>query len=258
MGGRLYVYAVVRSGSSHPLGTGIEGAPLRLIRADELAAIVHDHGQAPPFGGVDADVRRRVLEHGQVIERFWDHAGTVLPMTFNVLVRPGEDASAEERLAAWLRGNSHELATRLDALRDRVELRIEVALDQHVVGSEDPEVRELRAERLQRPPGVQRLLQKRIDNLERELADQLADTIHPEIRRRISGLSEAVTENRGSPRVPGSVSVLSVSALVRRSQVGEMGEALSTITVEQPAARVRFLGPWPPYSFVEFSAPADG
>ncbi len=32
-----------------------------------------------------------------------------------------------------------------------------------------------------------------------------------------------------------------------------MGAVLAAVRDEQPAARIRFLGPWPPYSFADLS-----
>ena len=34
-----------------------------------------------------------------------------------------------------------------------------------------------------------------------------------------------------------------------------LGAELARIQAEQPAARIRFLGPWPPYSFAEVPVP---
>jgi Gas vesicle synthesis protein GvpL/GvpF len=249
-GGRLYVYAVLPSGS-WDLGTGIDSAPLRLVATGGVAAVVHDHGDRPPISGSDAEAERRVLEHGAVVERCWEQAGTVLPMTVNVLVAAGDDGSAEDRLAAWLAGDAHGLSARLDALRGRVELRIDVSLDSRMLGERDDEVQAARREQQDRPPGVQRLLQKRIEMLERELADRLADDLHPQLRRRIASHSETVAANRRAPRESGLVSVLSLAALVRREDVEKVGAELSAILAEEPAIRVRFLGPWPPYSFAE-------
>ncbi|MFD1212385.1 GvpL/GvpF family gas vesicle protein [Arthrobacter sp. GCM10027362] len=248
----LYVYAVIpASVPETALGTGIDAAPLKLVAAaDGPAAVVHEHRSAP-YSGSDADVQRWVLEHGNVVERCWEQAGTVLPMSFNVIVAPGDGVSASDRLVRWLGASGPALAGRLDALRDRVELRVEISLDQHVAAGHDVQVAALREEMQQRPAGVQRLLRKRLDNIERGIAEQLADRLYPQYRRRLAALSEDLAENRRAHQPPDSVSVLTVALLVARDGVAEVGRELTSISEEQHAAQIRFLGPWPPYSFAD-------
>lgn len=248
----LYTYAIVPSSlSAGAVGTGINAAPVELVAvAEGLAAVVHHHTGAP-YDGADADVERWILEHGNVVERAWEAAGTVLPMSFNVIVAAGAGADAGERLKEWLAEAAPALTERLNALRNRVELRVEISLDQHKVAEESAEAAELREEMARRPPGVQRLLQKRLDTMERDIADQLADELYPQYRRRLAVLSEDLTENRRAHRPAGYVSVLTVALLVPREQIERVGMELTAITEEQPAADVRFLGPWPPYSFAD-------
>jgi hypothetical protein len=248
----LYVYAVVPgAGSGLVLGTGIDAAPLKLVTAPEgVAAVVHEHRTAP-YSGADADVQRWVLQHGDVVERCWEQAGTVLPVSFNVIVAAGDGIPASHRLVRWLGESASALTGRLDELRDRVELRVEILLDQQVAARHNPEAIALLTEIQQRPLGVQRLLGKRLDNLERGIAEQLADRLYPQYRRRLAALSEDLVENRRISRPPGFVTVLTVALLVPRHGVEELGRELTSVTVEQEAAQIRFLGPWPPYSFAD-------
>ena len=101
----LYVYGIVPSEAmaSGQLDTGIDGEQLELITSGNLAAIVHSCS-TEPYQGPDSTVEQWILEHSHVIEAAWQTAGTVLPMSFNVIVSPGDDAtdSAENRLAKWL------------------------------------------------------------------------------------------------------------------------------------------------------------
>lgn len=255
----LYTYAIVPSSLPiNAIGTGINAAPLELVAvAEGLAAVVHHHAGAP-YDGADADVERWILEHGNVVERAWESTGTVLPMSFNVIVAAGGGVDAGERLKEWLAEAAPALTERLNALRNRVELRVEISLNQHTAAEQSVDVAELRNEMQQRPPGVQRLLQKRLDTMERDIADQLADGLYPQYRRRLAALSEDLTENRRAHRPAGYVSVLTVSLLVPRDQVERVGLELTAITEEQPAADVRFLGPWPPYSFADVPELASG
>ncbi|MPV89954.1 GvpL/GvpF family gas vesicle protein [Georgenia ruanii] len=255
----LYVYAIVPADTPPtPLGTGIDRAPLELVAGPGgAAAVVHEHA-GNPYDGADEDVRRWVLEHGDVVERVFDTTGTVLPVSFNVIVAAAEGAPARDRLRDWLGRSSTQLVGRLGRLRDRVELRVEIALDPHDVAAGHPDARALLAELETRPAGVQRLLRKRLEQLEREVTDALADELYPEYRRRLAALAEEITENRSARTEPGTVAVLTVAVLVARDGMARVGEELADIQREQPAARIRYLGPWPPYSFADVPALAPG
>ena len=109
----------------------------------------------------------------------------------------------------------------------------------------------MRAEMQERPAGVQRLLGKRLEQRERQWAEELTDEVYPEYRRRLAGLVEDLVENRSSRPEPGQVPVLSFAVLVPKEQTEAVGLELAQIQAEQPAVRIRFLGPWPPYSFAE-------
>lgn len=251
----LYVYAVVpMTVPLTDLGTGINGAQLELIATEaDVAAVVHRHRTAP-FEGADADVKRWVSEHGDVVERSWEQAGTVLPMSFNVIVAGNDTTSADDRLAQWLSESADPLKERLEALQGRAELRIEIYLDQHLASAENSEVLTLREEIQHRPAGIQRLLQKRLDAMERKIADQLADGLYPQYRHRIARLCEDLAENRRTHLAEGFVPVLTVAVLVSHARIPDIGVELTAIKDEEPSASIRFLGPWPPYSFADVPA----
>ncbi|WP_043499562.1 GvpL/GvpF family gas vesicle protein [Georgenia sp. SUBG003] len=250
MTGGLYVYAVV-AGKPAELGTGIDGAALEVVAGPgDLAAVVHRHA-AGPYEGADDDVRRWVVEHSDVVERVWESTGAVLPMSFNVIVAEGEETPARSRLEGWLTAGGRLLRERLDALENRVELRVEIGLDQHRVAERHPDVVAMREDLETRPPGVRRLLGKRLDQLEREVTDALADDLYQQYRRRLAAVSEELSENRSARPGEGVVPVLTVSLLVPRDAIPAVGQELAAVQDEEPAAVIRYLGPWPPYSFAD-------
>ncbi|KHL03570.1 GvpL/GvpF family gas vesicle protein [Sinomonas humi] len=253
----LYVYGIVPAGPDTAgldparLGSGIDGAALELVRAREgIAAVVHRHSE-PPYSGSDEAAERRVLEHSEVVERCWAATKAILPMGFNVIVTPGDGASAEGRLAEWLNRSAPALARRLEALRGLVELRVEISLQEDAAGSGSAEVRELEESLRERPAGVQRLLRRRLESLRRATAEETADRLYPEYRRRLARLSRDLTENvRGHPP-EGCVTVLNVAVLADEAGITPIGAELGDIEAEEPGVRVTFLGPWPPFSFAD-------
>lgn len=255
----LYVYAIVPSATvAEHLGTGIDGAPVTTVEAPGgLAAVVHEHGTTP-YQGPDADVERWILQHSEVVEKAWEQAGTVLPVSFNVIVSPGKDSSTEDRLREWLSEGADGFRARLQRLSGMAELRVEISLDQDVVSGELQEIVDLRRETSQRSAGVQRLYRKRLQTREQEITELVADRLYPEYRRRLAALVEDLAENRRPARSEGKALVLSASLLVPQGAIGPVGVELGAIRDERPGVEVRFLGPWPPYSFADVTeAPAS-
>ena len=253
----LYVYALVPSGSPHPDVTGIAEAPLHMVTAPSgVAAVVHSHHAAPYEGG-DDDVKRWVLQHSDVVEACWTRASSVLPVSFNVIVRPSAEtgASAADQLQEWLTTVGDELRHKLEELAGTSELRVEISLDHHEFPQEHETVRELQQEKESRPAGVRRLLEKRLEKLEKRLTDSAADHLYPNYRSRIAARCLQVQEYTSSQRPKGAVSVLSAACLVTSEGIPELGAELSNIQDEETAAQIRFLGPWPPYSFVDLTGP---
>ncbi|MFZ2493164.1 MAG: GvpL/GvpF family gas vesicle protein [Thermoanaerobaculia bacterium] len=252
-GTALYVYAIIPANGDLPGLTGIEGRPVRLIEAPSgLAALVHD-AEPIPFQGADEQVKGWIVEHSNVVDHAWEALGTVLPVTVNVIVKGDARSSAEERLRAWLEQSEASLRQRLDALRDRVELRVEVALDRGEAARSDPESAALRAELAEKPPGLRRLLERKLEQSEKWAVERLADRQYPDLRRRIATHAEDLVENRRTRPAAGLVPVLSLAVLVQRQRIEALGTELAQIQTELPEARIRFLGPWPPYSFAEVS-----
>lgn len=253
----VYVYCVIPDVNREDWGqVGIDGARVYAVAQDGLAALVHDM-PAVPYQGPDDHVKRWVLEHSDVVEEAWRTAGTVLPITFNVIVRGDSAVTAERRLLDWLAGNTAALASRLDALRDRVELRVEIDLRVEASAMEDPAVAALQLEIPGKPAGLRRLLEKKLEQMMRDAANRAADSLYRDFRRQLASVSEEIVDvKRNRPSV-GHVTVLAASLLASRAAVEAVGAKLAAIKAENPAVNVRFLGPWPPYSFANVAPGAS-
>ena len=246
----LYVYALVRAAVlDGGLGTGIDDLPLVAVSAGPVAAIVHEHPGAPYDGEDEETLRRRVLQHNDVVERLWSRDRAVLPMTFDVIVGAAEHETAQDRLTTWLRSVEEAALEGLGRAAGRVELRVDLALDRGDAASADPDVLALRDRIRTEQPGIARLLRKRLDGLEREAADAVADRIYPDVRARLARHSVDVIENPRASAGDRQVLVLSTALLVDEGSVERVGRELAAITEEETALRELFLVPWPPYSF---------
>ncbi|GAA4800500.1 GvpL/GvpF family gas vesicle protein [Streptomyces ziwulingensis] len=261
----LYVYALLRHGADAADGvTGLDGRPLRLLHVPgtQLAALVHDAAPTP-FQGGDEQVRRWVAEQNEAVTTVWERTGSLLPMTFNVLVAdaspdadspdgPAADGgpSAEERLAHWVREQAPEITERLDELSGRCELRVEIALDRSAAVAHAASSK-LTAEVAGRSPGMRRLLAKRQEQEAKNAAGLLADSLHAEIRHDLLTVAEDLRERGSAHTGPDETGVLSAALLVRDEDIDAVGSLLSALRIREPSARIRFLGPWPPYSFTD-------
>lgn len=256
-GPTLYVYAIVpTAGVPENPGRGVDGSPVIAVDGGHGAsALAHRHDETP-YEGPDDEVRRWIVEHSDVVDRSWQAAGTALPVSFNVIVSPSETQTADEVLRSWLSDSAEILGAKLEALQGRVELRIEITVDSAEVSDDADEVRRLIADMDAKPAGVQRLYQKKLDKLRRDVADRMADDLYPEIRQRILAFSEDLSENRQSRAVPGTVPVLNVSVLVRSEDVAGLGVELADIRDSHPGVAISFIGPWPPYSFADLPSMA--
>ncbi|MET7408445.1 GvpL/GvpF family gas vesicle protein [Streptomyces parvulus] len=252
----LYVYALLPDLPGAADGvTGLDGRRLRLVPVEGtgVAALVHD--AAPePFQGDDDRVRRWVAEQSEAVTTVWERAGTLLPMTFNVLVAAdtASGRGAEQRLGDWVGDQRDEVTRQLDALAGRCELRVEVALERGAGGEPGAQAADTPGGGDDgRSPGMRRLLAKQREQREKNTAGQLADTLHAGLRRRLLSVAEDLRERGPAQRAPDETAVLSAALLVRREDIDAVGAVLSEAQAGEPALRIRFLGPWPPYSFTE-------
>lgn len=239
MTGALYLYAVVPDTGQREWGRiGIENEVVTAVTEAGLAALVHDVPSGLPYTGSDEQVKAWALDHGRVVERAWEAAGTILPVTFDVLVKGDEGDSAPRRLQRWLREEHRALTEKLDRLRGRVELRVEVDLP-----GPDADGSAASAS-----GGAARLLEKRREMARRQELEQRADAMYESIRRQMTMCADDIVELRRRRPATG-IPVCALSLLVTRDRIDEVGLELARLQVEQPDAQVRFLGPWPPYSF---------
>lgn len=260
----LYVYALLpdRPGLRDTAEgvTGIDGRPLRLVRVPgtSVAALVHDAPPAP-LQGSDEQVRRWVEEQSRAVNTVWERTGSVLPMTFNVLVaeeppaegRPAAGRNAERRLTEWLTEQAADIAGQLQELAGRCELRVDITVDRTAVTTDEAgeDTPEGAPDGLS--PGMRRLMDKQREHRARNAAGQLADALHAEIRHRLLSIAEDYRDRGPTHRVAGETDVLCAALLVGQEDIDTVGTVLAELRARRPAVRIRFLGPWPPYSFID-------
>jgi hypothetical protein len=247
-GPALYVYAVIPDIGRRDWGhIGLDGAQVRAESAGPVAALVHEVPAARPYQGTDAQVRDWVLQHSRVVEQGWDAAGTVLPVSFDVLVRGDDVTPAPQHLRRWLEDTQTTLTAALERFRDRVELKIELGFrsgaENAAPGTPEPTATTPAG-------GRQRLLEKKRALECAQALHRRADDLYQTVRRRLAGQAEDLVEHRRG-HAEGMMSVFCGSLLVPRAGIELVGAELAQLQREEPDLVIRFLGPWPPYSFAD-------
>lgn len=251
----LYLYGLIPSVglNGEPLSIsalGLDSAPIIIVAHGDVAVLAHVCAPQPYDGDV-AQVHAWVLAQHNVIKSVHAETGTILPIRFNSIVAATEDHTAAQVLAAWLTLGHDEIASRLDGLRDRVELGVQVFAGPSVdVPSADVDgVPKARGRAY-----FQAQLSQRQDRERARVTQALmASTIFDELALR----SEAIVVKPKRDARAGSKDavyarenlLLDVAVLAHPDKVHTIGEYLAEVEAS-PGISVRFTGPWAPYAFV--------
>lgn len=239
-----YVYGIIKAdaGSRFSVeGVGDPGSPVSSIKLRDIRAVVSDVEPSPVRGS-----RRNLMAHSRVLEDVSARC-TVLPMRFGVVL-PDEEAVKKEILEP-----RYELWCRLlDRFEGLVELTLKAVYRAEPILreilEEDRSVAEMR-ERARTSVGERAYF----DNV--ELGEMVAQRVEARGERdaaamieRLRGLSVEVKVN------PVSVDrmLLNAAFLVQREDIEAFDAAVNEIG-GQVGERIHFkyLGPLPPYSFVQ-------
>lgn len=245
----LYVYAIVPEAPEARFGGGLDGNEVRGVTAAGVTALVHAVESAAPYAGEDAQVKLWVQQHFDVVDRAWRALGAALPMTFDVLVAASAEADARARIAAWLEANAERLRERLEHVKGRCELRVEVRLRLDAVGGEEVDALDSSLAKASR--GIRVLLEKKREQLQRSLGAAQADALHAELRAALCehAIDVATLKVRSTPA--REVSVLAIALLVDEARVEDVGRVLGDFQARERGLEIAFHGPFPPFHFVE-------
>jgi hypothetical protein len=257
----LYLYCVGLSseaGAPEALGEaiGIEGCEVLGVAWGDLCAAVH-HCPAAPYQSEDAEVVASwVTAHHRVVETAWRRWGTVLPLTFNTIIKgepggePGRDAGA--CLLAWLGAERQVLKAKLEALAGKAEYGIQVSWDPQVVtrrvAQSDAQVRALEEQIKAKPPGAAYMHRQRLEALLKEKTEAMATAECTALYGRIARLVGDVRVEK--PKAdPGQLQMLvNLSCLVSQAQLPRLKAEHDRLSGMEGFS-TRLIGPLPPYSF---------
>ena len=215
-----YVYCIIPgTGKQDWEIAGVDGQPVYAIPFQDIAALVHDC-PLEPYQGDDATVKDWVWTHGQVVDAAWTAAGSVLPMTFDCIIRPAGDHSAGETVLAWLRTEYDGFKARLEEFKGKVELGVQIfcsvsVFSEAIVESNDT-IRKLRQEMAGKPKGMVYFYQQKLEKALKKELETKADEDYRRYYRQITSYVEDVHVNKVKRPVDGKQMLLNLSLLVRR------------------------------------------
>ncbi|HEX6898735.1 MAG TPA: GvpL/GvpF family gas vesicle protein [Thermoanaerobaculia bacterium] len=220
----LYLYAMVDGEPSGPLGEGIAGEPLCLVRFGDLWAVLGNPA-APPRPD-----RETLQAQDAVARRLADLFPALLPARF------GEQAPDEATFTARLVPRAGEIAAALELVRGCVQMTLRVFGDPEPVPAVEPEG----------GPGA-RYLAARLREAARSRSlpeiEPLREVLRPFLR------AEKVRRHDAG-RLLGTA-----YHLVPRPRTGAYLAALEHAEGRLAGRRIAATGPWPPYAFAPEAVP---
>jgi hypothetical protein len=248
-----YVYCIVSSAIKLNLGNiGIAKAQVYTVPHEDVAAVVHAC-QSQPYQSKDSNkVMEWVLSHNDVVDGATEHFGTVIPFSFDTIVK-GDDITVKD----WLRRDHEKVKQELERLSQKAEYAVQIFSDEdklvEKVLAEDQALRELKERTNKMPERAGYLFRRKLElklndacnvtraKLAEEFASQIKEHVEEmEIERKVSHLPENYKDKK---------LVAAFSCLVHNENVEDLGHALGKIS--QEGYTVRFTGPWAPFSFVK-------
>ncbi|HWQ20262.1 MAG TPA: GvpL/GvpF family gas vesicle protein [Methanotrichaceae archaeon] len=249
-----YLYSVVRTRDEVQLGAiGIGESPVYTVPFQDIAAVVHSC-QPVPYDTKDKKMAEEwILEHNYVIDHATKRFGTVLPFSFDAMVR-GDD----EAIKGWLAENYEMLSTELHRVEEKDEYSVQIFYDDQKLKSRllesDQDLKALKEKTAGMSPGKAYLLNR---NLEIKLKDGLAielSRLGVQFGQMVQGLADEIKADERKTWVPDKYKdkkmLASFSCLVHHDKVECLGKALDEIN-NMDGFAVRFTGPWAPFSFTD-------
>jgi hypothetical protein len=255
-----YIYGVIPRLDNEDFGTiGIAGSRVYTIPYQDICAVVHDC-PPEPYQGDEAAVKAMVATHGEVVDAIWEAAGSVLPMSFDVIIKPDEEQDADDNVRRWLAEEYEKFKLKLEEFRDKVELGVQILWDPEVITrritEENEEIRELTAEMATKSRGLAYFYRHKIAEAVKKEMEAKADQDYRRYYDRLRGYAEDIQVNK-IKKHPDKQMIVNLSLLVKRDRAQALGEALGEIR-EEEGVDVRFTGPWPPYTFAAKIAAIGG
>lgn len=249
-----YIYCVADTGEKVSLGKiGIEGDEVHTTPYKDICAVVHNC-PAQLYQSDDQEVVKAwVMTHQKVVDAAWERWGTVLPLSFDTIIRRESEKSAEQKVKDWLKQEYERLRSKIEEVKGKAEYGVQVFWNPKVIAQNlaqiSPEIRNLEEEIKIKPKGLAYMYRQRLENLMKREMENKADECFKDFYARIRKHTDDIHVEKTKKAEPSLSMIMNLSCLVDKDRYPELGEELDKIN-QMAGFLVRFTGPWPPYSFV--------
>lgn len=233
-----YIYCLVGdTESANGLPPGLSGMKVYLVSAKGVAALVSDVNPDQVIANA-----QNAMVHHEVVQAALGLAPSVIPCRFGTVLHD------EGKILSLLKTCSAQLNARLTKVRNKVEVGVEIIVN----GIATPTLQrwETNGRRERLTVGEQYLLVKRQRyEVARALREQ-AERLSRELNEAITPLS---TEVKVQQRFINDGLLLILCYLIDRDKLSSFHHAYQQFKMRWPGVKLLYTGPWPPYSFTEFS-----
>ena len=250
-----YVYGVSVGDREVSLGPiGIEGSEVYTIPYEDISAIVHDCSTEPYQSTDDEMVRSWVRAHQGVIDTADERLGVVIPLGFDTILKPGDDATSPDQVVRdWLKQDYARIREVMRKIKGKDEYAVQVSYETGLIvrqiSEQSEEIRRIKEEMAAKSPGTAYIYRQKLERVVKAETERLADEWFSDFYSRIKKHTDDIVIEKTKKMNNGQVMLLSLSCLVAREKIDSLGKELEEIN-NMDGFSVHFSGPWPPYSFV--------
>lgn len=248
-----YVYAIVDSGElMADACIGIEDSEVYTVPYMDIAAVAHAC-KAVPYQTDDSDKAKGwLLSHCYVIDRMTKKYGSVLPFSFDAIIK-GDDGALQK----WLGDNYDRFKGDLARMKDRSEYVVQIFYDQDKLVSNiidrDAELKALDEKIKAMPRGAAYIYKRKFEVKAKDSVMDHISGLMREFGLEIGKCADGIKVEDKPLNVPDQYKAMKWAAaftcLVHKNNVERLGEVLDRLD-KREGFRVRFSGPWAPFSFV--------
>ncbi|MBI5073538.1 GvpL/GvpF family gas vesicle protein [Candidatus Woesearchaeota archaeon] len=247
-----YIYCVVEKGNTSEFQEkGIENNSVYLLCDGDLCAVVHTCPAKPYVSPHKEQVIDWVKAHQKVIDQAYAVFGTVIPFSFDVIIKGSKGKHSEQLVKEWLRSKEEELKKKIERIKGKQEFGVKIFLHEQevmkAIMQSNKEIQNLEDKIKIAKKGVAYFHKQKIQAIIKKEIEKYAELYFKEFYKKIKQAAEEVRVEKAKKQ-DTFIMVLNASVLVKKEHVSALGDMLDYIHKKQGFS-VEFTGPWPPYSF---------
>lgn len=248
----LYVYGIVKGLDPEWKNIGLNRENVYTINQGKFSALVHDCGEKPYISEDPAKIKELIITHNMVLNRAMENFGGVIPLSFNTIIKKGEDSS-QDNLKKWLNDNKERLEKKWNKIANKKEYGIRIYYEKSELiqeASNNIEIKEIEENMQGKSKGLSYLLQQKTKSKTNEIVQKKIIQFKQKFYDDIKRLTDNIKINISRISIDEEKDLLcSLSILVDWQKINEIKQTLEK--KEGDGFSFQLVGPFAPYSFVE-------